>query len=358
MKKFFALVLTLALLLGSVNAFALTEVDASSDRGIVPQGQNAEGTWDVNPVIEGESPTTGESWTGDYIPVLVNIDNIKQARPQWGIGKADIVYEMPIDRLGYTRLMALFMNEHPDTVGPVRSARVMHADMRQEWDAAWVFCGGQEASGSNVFARIRQLGVPDQSVNLAFNLQGSNGSAFNSSREDRKSPHHHQLQMTKLVSYLNESGYDFPERPFLFTDESVSGDDALYVETDFGSGHSNAYYRFDAEKNAYLRYITEDNKPYVDEKNPSETLAYENLIIQWTTLKYYDGDGSRPNLIEVGEGNADFFMTGKHVQGYWVRVDINHRTVFFDSEGNEISLQRGRSWIVLASDKFLDVRYE
>ena len=114
----------------------------------------------------------------------------------------------------------------------------------------------------------------------------------------------------------------------------------------------------DAEKNAYLRYITEDNKPYVDEKNPSETLAYENLIIQWTTLKYYNSEGNRPNLTEVGEGNADFFMNGVHVQGYWVRDDINHRTVFFDSEGNEISLQRGRSWIVLASDKFLDVKYE
>ena len=358
MNKLISLLLVCMMVFCSVSAFAMTEVDASSDRGITPKGMLEGGTFALNPVIEGESPTTGEPWTGEYIPVLVNIDNIKQARPQWGIGKADIVYEMPIDRLGYTRLMALFSNEYPAAAGPVRSARIMHADMREEWDAAWVFCGGQEASGSNVFTRIRQLGVYDKAVNLAFNLQGSNGSAFNSSRDGRKSPHHHQLKMDELVSYLAQTGYDFPERPFLFTDDAVTGDDASYVEMDFGSGHSNSYYVFDAEKNAYLRYIKEDNVPYVDETAPSQTLDYENIIVQWTALKYYEGTGNRPNLTEVGQGNADFFMNGKHVEGYWVRSDIDQRTVFFDSEGNEIKLQRGRSWIILASDKFLDVLYE
>lgn len=357
MKRLIILLLACVMLFGTVNALALTEADPSSDRGITPKGMLEDGTFAPNPVIEGESPTTGEAWTGDYIPVLVNIDNMKPARPQWGIGKADIIYEMPIDGIGYTRLMALFSNQYPETAGPVRSARVMHAELRQEWNAAWAFVGGQTASGSNVFSAINRLGVYEQDVNLIFNQQGKNGARFFHDREDRKSPHHHEVQLNELVPYLAETGFDFAERPFLFTDEKAQGDAATHVTTDFGSGHSDAYYVYDAEADHYARYNVEDDAPYVDANDPDTTLAYENIIVQWTTLKY-NGASNCPLLTEVGEGNADFFMNGVHVEGYWVRPDVNHRTVFFDKDGNELKLQRGRTWIVMASEKFLDVLYE
>ena len=359
MKKIMAMLLMLALVLSMAPAFAATVVDPSADRGITPQGQNEEGLWDNNPVIEGENPVTGLPYDGDYIPIMVNIDNVSGALPQWGIGDADLVYELPIDRGGMTRLMAVFTSVYPDRVGPVRSARILHADMRQEWGAAWVFCGGQEAAGSSVFQRIRELGLYDADFNLAFNLQGQNGSQFNSTRSSRQSPHHHQVKMDDLYDYLAESGYDFPERPFLFTDEAVTaGDDAGKVVMNFGNGHSDSYYVFDANCNDYARYRTKSGKPYVDENDPESVLTYNNIIVQWTDLDYYENKADRPKLTEVGEGNADFFMGGKHISGYWVRSDIDSRTVFFDSEGNEIQLQRGETWIILASPKFLEVSYE
>lgn len=352
MKKIIAFLMACMLILTAVSACAMTEVDPSSDRGITPKEVPAR-----NEVIEGVSPTTGEPWEGQYIPVLVNIDNMKPARPHWGIGKADIMYELPIDGKGYTRLMALFSNQYPETAGPVRSARVMHAELRQEWDGAWVFAGGQKADGSNVFSAITRLGVYDQKVNLAFNLLGKNGAPFFHNRTDKKSPHHHEVQLNELVPYLMESGYEFVQRPFLFTDEKAQGEEATYVETHFGSGHSDAYYVYNAETDDYARYNVEDNAPYIDENDPDTILTYNNIIVQWTTLKY-NGKSNRPLLTEVGEGNADFFMNGVHVEGYWVRDDVNKRTVFFDKDGNEMQFQRGQSWIVIASEKFLDVFYK
>ena len=48
---------------------------------------------DDNLVPEGKSPTTGLDYEGEYLPIMVSIGNNSAARPQWGLSKADIVYE-------------------------------------------------------------------------------------------------------------------------------------------------------------------------------------------------------------------------------------------------------------------------
>ena len=54
--------------------------------------------------------------------VAVMINNHPAARPQSGLNKADIVYEVLAEG-DVTRFLAIFQSEQPDNVGPVRSAR-------------------------------------------------------------------------------------------------------------------------------------------------------------------------------------------------------------------------------------------
>lgn len=351
MKKILAFCLLIVLLCNATAAMAETVVDSKTDRGIILQEVQ-----EINPVIEGENPITGLPYDGAYLPVLVNIGNSMAALPQWGIAEADLVYELPIDSIGWTRLMALYNSQYPEFVGPIRSARVMHAEMRQAWDAAWAFEGGQQKEGSNVFTRIKQLGVYDKEVNLAFNMNGANGSRFKSEKAGRKTPHSHQVKMTELVQYLTETGYDFVEKPFLFTDEPAVGDAAAKVVMDFGNGNADSYYVYNEETKEYARYLTEKNIAYYDANDPDTGLTYNNIIVQWTQLSY-NGAGDCPLLTEVGEGNADFFMNGQHIAGYWTRDDVNNRTIYYDADGNELKLQRGQTWIILASSNFLTVTY-
>ena len=85
-----------------------------------------------NPVIPGESPVTGLPISEQkYIPILVQIDNNLAAIPQWGIADADIMYELPIQGGGWTRLTALFSDKYTAETGPIRSARVMNEDLRE-----------------------------------------------------------------------------------------------------------------------------------------------------------------------------------------------------------------------------------
>ena len=79
---------------------------------------------DENPAQDGINPLTGESWYGNYYPILVNIDAHPEALPHWGVASADLIYEMPIQADGSTRELALFMGDYPDGAGCTLSSAI------------------------------------------------------------------------------------------------------------------------------------------------------------------------------------------------------------------------------------------
>ena len=101
-----------------------------------------------NPVQDGVNPITGEAYDGAYQPVLVNIDSHPNALPHWGVASADLIYELPIQRDGSTRQLALFMGEYPESAGPVRSARIPMCSLREMWGAPYYFFGYQGGTTS------------------------------------------------------------------------------------------------------------------------------------------------------------------------------------------------------------------
>ena len=108
-----------------------------------------------NPAEDGVNPLTGESWYGNYYPILVNIDAHPEALPHWGVASADLIYEMPIQADGSTRSAMLFMGTIPAYAGPVRSGRVPMGSLREIWGGAWVFYGWQNwANGNNTVVDV------------------------------------------------------------------------------------------------------------------------------------------------------------------------------------------------------------
>ena len=104
-------------------------------------------------------------------------------------------------------------------------------------------------------------------------------------------------------------------------------------------------YEYDADSNQYFRYMNQKGKmvPYVD-RDTQEKLAFANVIVQHTKVTY-NGSYAAPVTEHIGEGNADFFMGGVHIAGYWKRDDMASRTVFYGPDGNEIELQRGTTFV-------------
>ena len=183
MKKALCLVLALAMLLSITSALAdPTQIDGVSDRKIKinKAGLNA----DPDEVIaQGYSPVTGRKLdeiadipdgflgtavTGQYQPIMVQISNASNGIGVSSNGKyymaapvngtyADIIYEAPQKRSGSeTRMSMIFSDVVPDYVGFVRSTRLTHCRLRQEWECIF---GTSGYSSADVPKEWKKLGV-------------------------------------------------------------------------------------------------------------------------------------------------------------------------------------------------------
>src|SRR3972149_710409 len=81
------------------------------------------------------------------LPLAVMFDNFVDARPQVGLEKADLVFEVVAEG-GITRFLGVFWRGGPGRVVPVRSARVYYLDWAAELDAVYVHWGSAKSSGA------------------------------------------------------------------------------------------------------------------------------------------------------------------------------------------------------------------
>lgn len=76
-----------------------------------------------------------------------------------------------------------------------------------------------------------------------------------------------------------------------------------------------------------------------------EQMSFSNVIIQRITYDYTNNNKTMPVMNSVGQGNADIFIGGRYIPGYWVRKSVEEPTIFFDDQGNELQLTRGKTFI-------------
>lgn len=373
MKKLLCLMLIAAMLLTSAVALADTKIDPMENRGITTQAVGE------NPVEEGISPTTGLPFdtmvkpegfagmaiTNRYMPMMVQIGNDNGgigSRAPWGVTYADVVYEMPLHKNGATRISAIFSDLIPDSAGYIRSARVGHAWLREEWGAGFLFYGQQEYEGTNVLEEFKNLGhqyLMDGYFFSGIVGEGKPWKKYYTARSGLVRPYHVNANVAAMYGLIPEN-YVAPNHAFKFTDDVPEGDAAQSIKVSWHSGGSDSTYGsqlvYDIDSNTYLRYMRRDNnvlEPWVD-KDSQEQIAFANVIVQFTKVTYKAVDapvveviGKNGNQYVPVEGNADIFMGGKHVAGYWKHDSVTSRTVFYGADGEEISLQRGKTLIIL-----------
>ncbi len=355
MKKIVCFVAVTAFLLSMVQVVYAqgtpVTIQNEKKRSIEVKGLGPDGNFPANPEIAGQSPVTGMPWSGKYLPMLAQIDNTSGgvgSLAQWGVDQADIIYETPLHQHGHMGLTFLFSDEIPQSAGPIRSARITQAELREEWDGGFIFYGGQENDGTNVNTLFKETGASKKGV-LFSGIVGISKpwKKYYTRVSGLPSPHDVDANV-KAMQALIPADFQAPSRPFLFTDElPKSGERATNISIKQKRADYSSSFAYDSNKNVYLRSV--DGEKYVD-RNTQEQPAFANLIIQRTKLTFYANDGARPVTVNIGSGNADIFMGGRYIPGYWVRTGMNQRTVFFDQDGNELKLQRGKTFISIVDD--------
>ncbi len=308
-----------------------------------------------NPVIPGESPTTGLPWEGVYAPVLLVVDNAQEAHPHWGVKDADILYQVPNAGQGATKLLALFSDTAPSDAGGSRSARTPFVDVARGWGAAFAYAGspGDGVSDkANVPLKLREAGMR-RNV-LSFDLLGS--SDYSRRISGYAGPHDLSADIARIRELALKKGAVFTPKPFLFTDSLPEGyapagrvEIRHYGETaSANDGNPASYSAFTYDGQSKSWYRENVMGPYVDRDAPETPIPFANVIVQRVKFSY-----SNPYIqlnYLTGTGAADIFIGGMYIPGGWQLSSLDDRTVFVNEKGEEISLLRGKTFIILTND--------
>ncbi len=264
-------------------------------------------------------------------PVVgVMIDMHRDAQPVSGIDRAQVVYEVPVEG-GIHRLLALFTKGAPvDEVGPVRSARPYFVDIAGEYGALYMHVGGSPDAVEQLYA--------DRAVT---NLDQWYFSQYYWRDRRRASPHHIYTSSSRFENAAQARGMVTSTfGSWLFTDEQpIAWNEALAVAfPEVNQGRP--LWQFAPDTAQYVRMF--GDTAYLT-RNGGE-VAVNTIIVQQVRQKVLDAEGR----LELGvheEGFAWFFRDGKAAHGFWKYNKKEHRTRWYDDQGNEIGLKPGSIWV-------------
>ena len=295
------------------------------------------------------SITTGLPTDHEARIMVCQMDNEPGARPQKGIGSADIVYEVEIYDGGYTRYTAVFNDTIPEQIEAVRSARIVHADICYEYQGAFIHYGGQKYPGSDVYYTFKIL------ENFGTRYDGINGDRDFYRDRSRKSPNNVICNLKNLYDRTDWSTM-VCKSPLRFRKKFAVPKQGEAVTKFRVPYQKKAYcpgYVWDAELKRYRRYY--NDKPYVDGATDEQVLV-DNIIVQHVEYDWFEGKSDRPKVELTGENKCDYFIGGKHFTGTWKRSKISKNTVYFDENGKKVKLNPGTTYIqLLRTERDLEI---
>lgn len=259
----------------------------------------------------------------------VMIENSPDARPQSGLKEAEIVFEA-IAEAGITRFMALYQNQKPEIIGPVRSVRIYYVNWLAGFDASIAHAGGsQDALNEVRNGTYRDI---DQFSNSVAYWRAS----------DRYAPHNLYTSSEKLDALNTSKGYtesDFTgfSRVDGATSEAL---DATNININVSSSLFNSSYAYNSETNTYSR--SQAGEPHQDREKGQIT---PSVIIALNVNEHTLPDGHE-SIENIGSGTATIFQNGTIINGIWTKESKTSQIKFTDALGEEIPLVRGQTWIV------------
>lgn len=294
-------------------------------------------------VLDGSGSETKDA--AAPLVVAVMIDNHPDARPQFGVASARVVYEAPVEG-GLTRWLALYADsDTPARVGPIRSARPYFIDWAAEYGALYLHSGGSPQA----LEQLRQGGgVADVNEFWLGNFFWRDPSLA--------PPHNLFTNSERWRSFILTRSAPLPrfQAPWQFAyGPAVAPGAAVSVPTvvvssyalqsftiPFGPGNA-VEWRYNASTSLFERY---QNGAAVTDPTGNAPVAATSVIVQYTDIKTIDEEG-RKEIRTTGAGPTTLFSQGLKISGTWRKEATLSRTRFYSDNSEEIVFAPGSIWV-------------
>lgn len=260
----------------------------------------------------------------------IMIENSPDARPQSGLQQADVVYEA-IAEGGITRFAALYQQNRPELIGPVRSLRMYYIDWIAPYDPSIAHVGG------SLYALREVRNGSHKDIDQFFNA----GSYWRST--DRYAPHNVYTSFAKLDALNASKGFTQAAPQTIPRNDSLpAGQTANQVNMTISGPLYNSTWSYDTNSKTYFR--SQAGTPHLDrEKGQISAQVVVALNMQMDTIME---DGWRENYHTAGAGEATIFWQGQAVPATWHKENMSKQLFFTNKQdGKELPLPRGKTWL-------------
>lgn len=298
----------------------------------------------VKSILTGEYVTTE---IGTRRPVAFMIDNVKGAFPHYGISRASVVYEAPVEA-DLTRECAIFESwDDLDRIGSMRSCRDYFISYAAGFDS--IYCHYGQAA----------YALPYLESDYVDNISGlaDYGGQVYFRSSDMKNPHNAYASAEGVKKGIELLGYDtkLPEDykgsfNYAWVGQEVdlsAGADATYVAT--GYSNSQSWFEYNAEEGVYYRY--QYGGPEIDGAT-GEQLKTKNIILEYENGTLYD-TSAYVHFDTTSGGKGKYISNGKAVDITWERDDFYSPAKYYLADGSELTLNTGKTWVSIIKNKDL-----
>ena len=302
----------------------------------------------TEPPVVYRNPLTGEAGYNEELignrPVMVVVENHSQARPQWGLTSSDIVFEMVAEG-GITRMILMYADASrlPDKIGPVRSTRHYFLDLAEGYDAIFTHFG------QSTYAK-QQLANHD-----IDNINGYVDGSYFSRDKSRNVDSEHTAYTTKewVIKAIEDKEYrtslkEGYENAFSFNidgDKVLKDGSCVTATVSFSSGYTYTL-NYDKQENVY--YSSLNGEPFMDSNGTQQN--FENIVILYTNISAIAGDTKNRVDFDLSEGEGRYISNGSYEDISWKKGDSTDMLKLYDSEGEELKLNTGRTYIAICDD--------
>ena len=269
-------------------------------------------------------------------PVAVMFDNHPDAWPQFGLSRAQIVYNTMVEGSA-TRLMAVFAGGLAEKIGPVRSARPYFVSWAKELDAFYGHSGGSvEAIETIKKNNVKNLEEATNYGPLYF-WRDKKFSAPHNLFTSTKNLEQASVDFNLATSTPLVESWKFSNNP------TATAETATKVSIDYSTLEIfDIAYEYSTSTENYLRF--QNSAPFLDALD-NKQIEVKNLIVQFVPAEIHLDKEDRLRINTVGSGPAFVLFNGQIIRGTWRKNDFASRTKFFDGSGQEIIFPAGNIWI-------------
>lgn len=336
-----------------------------------------------------ECPINGQKYTKPEAdvwntrrPIIQIIENHQEARPESGLSRADVVYEAVAEG-GITRFAAVFycaaVAEDVKSA-PLRSARVYFMNLAAGYGKNPLFlhqggannicstCPGGVKPRSEIdptvntltlFDKLGWQGGPkgnnlDGGYNIGFPLVvrdqyrlGSTPSAWEHAVVADLSLIWQDAQK-RGFNYKDNNGVAWTQgfRKWLFQDgKTVTSGSIADVKFNFWESISgyDVEWKYDPASNSYKRF--NGGKEHIDWEFGKPQLTASNVAIMFVKETGPVDTEHHMFYAVIGTGKSIVFQNGEAITGTWSKASPLDREVFYDTNGKEIKMVRGATWV-------------